>query len=125
MKIEFNDQGNIYQAEAQIIRGQLWVHFQGKTFLYESESQRKRQKKSSGHGDGSVLAPMPGKITKILKTLHAEVQSGDPILVMEAMKMEYTLKANSSGRLVSLDCKVGDQVTLGKVLAKVEVEKKL
>lgn len=125
MKVEFKDQEKTYLAEAQLIKGQLWVHFKGKTFLYESEQQKKRKKKTKGGGDGIILAPMPGKITKMFRSKDVEVKPGDAILVMEAMKMEYTLKADIAGKLIAIDCTVGEQVALGKQLAQIQAEKKL
>jgi 3-methylcrotonyl-CoA carboxylase alpha subunit len=62
-------------------------------------------------------APMPGAVTRILVEPGSSVTKGDPVLVIEAMKMEHTLRAPVSGRLVSLACTVGgfveDGLTLG------------
>jgi acetyl/propionyl-CoA carboxylase alpha subunit len=105
---------------SQLVNGKLWVHFKGKTFVFESK--KKSWGKASGGGSkaGSLIAPMPGKITKILKSVNEKVSAGDVVLVMEAMKMEYTLKADLDGSLQALNCKVGDQVSLGKILAEIK-----
>ena len=66
---------------------------------------------------------MPGKVTKILKTSGDSVRRGDVILVMEAMKMEYTLKAESDSKISSIACAVGEQVTLGQTLVTFESTK--
>ena len=63
---------------------------------------------------------MPGKITKILKVQGEIVAAGDVILVMEAMKMEYTLKAERAGVVSGLTCSLGEQVSLGKKLAHID-----
>jgi len=104
---------------AQMIKGQLWVHFEGRTFIYESPSQKKFGKGASKGKSGEIPAPMPGKITKILKQIGDSVEAGDVVLVMEAMKMEYTLKADIAGKIETLSCKDGDQVALGKLLVKI------
>src|SRR4051812_35514299 len=102
---------------AQLVKGQLWVHFEGRTFIYESPSQKKFGKKGAGKAkSGEILAPMPGKVTKLLKQVGDSIDAGDVVLVMEAMKMEYTLKADVAGKIETLACKVGDQVALGKLL---------
>lgn len=102
---------------AQMLRGQLWVHFQGRTFVYENPREKKFGKKGAGKAHSNeISAPMPGKITKILKGAGQPVQAGEAVLVMEAMKMEYTLKANVSGVIDSVTCGTGDQVALGKIL---------
>ena len=59
---------------------------------------------------------MPGKITKVFKQMGDQVKAGDAMIVMEAMKMEYTLKADVDGSIQKIDCQVGDQVALGKIL---------
>lgn len=109
---------------AQLVKGQLWIHFEGRTFVYESPSQKKFGKKGSGKAlSGEILAPMPGKVTKLSKKVGDVVNSGDVVLVMEAMKMEYTLKADISGEIESLYCQTGDQVALGKLLVKIHEPK--
>ncbi|MFN7453820.1 MAG: acetyl-CoA carboxylase biotin carboxyl carrier protein subunit [Pseudobdellovibrionaceae bacterium] len=106
-------------GEAEFVNGKLWIHLNGRTFCVETEEKSSRAQSKKGKNLG-VVAPMPGKVTKILKSVGDSVATGDPILVMEAMKMEYTLKSDKDGQLKELFCKVGDQVPLGKLLAKVE-----
>lgn len=109
--------GRQVQIHAQRVKGQLWVHFDGQTFVQANENETQRRKKSGAGGNASeVAAPMPGKVTKVLKNVGDPVKKGDAVLVMEAMKMEYTLKADAEGQVKTVQCKVGEQVTLGKVL---------
>ncbi|MGZ5279078.1 MAG: acetyl-CoA carboxylase biotin carboxyl carrier protein subunit [Pseudobdellovibrionaceae bacterium] len=106
---------------AQMVKGQLWVHFDGRTFIYENPAQKKFGSKGAGKAkSGDLLSPMPGKVTKLLKKAGDKVAVGEVVLVMEAMKMEYTLKADVAGEITDLACKVGDQVALGKLLAKIK-----
>jgi 3-methylcrotonyl-CoA carboxylase alpha subunit len=60
---------------------------------------------------------MPGTVTRILATAGAQVARGAPLLVLEAMKMEHTLRAPADGRLEALRCAVGDVVQEGAELA--------
>ncbi|MCE3010473.1 MAG: acetyl-CoA carboxylase biotin carboxyl carrier protein subunit [Proteobacteria bacterium] len=106
-------------GEAEFVNGKLWIHLNGRTICIDTEEKASRSKGKKGKNLG-VVAPMPGKVTKILKSVEDSVLTGDPVLVMEAMKMEYTLKSDKDGQLKELFCKVGDQVPLGKLLAKVE-----
>ncbi|GIK48341.1 MAG: 3-methylcrotonyl-CoA carboxylase subunit alpha [Alphaproteobacteria bacterium] len=71
-------------------------------------------------GDGAILSPMPGKIVSVAAKAGAKLKKGDPILVLEAMKMEHTLTAPFDGALVELNAKVGAQVSEGVVLARLE-----
>jgi 3-methylcrotonyl-CoA carboxylase alpha subunit len=67
-----------------------------------------------------LLAPMPGTIIALGVTAGADVEKGAPLLVMEAMKMEHTLRAPGPGRVLEFHCKVGDQVREGAELLNFE-----
>ena len=69
-----------------------------------------------GAGDeveGGLKAPMPGKVIALVAAPGAEVKKGDPLLVLEAMKMEHTISAPRDGRVRAFRCAPGDQVTDG------------
>jgi 3-methylcrotonyl-CoA carboxylase alpha subunit len=67
-----------------------------------------------------IVAPMPGTVTRILAEAGTDVQRGAPLIVLEAMKMEHTLRAPADGRLQALRCAVGDVVQEGAELAEFE-----
>ncbi|MEZ4360720.1 MAG: biotin carboxylase N-terminal domain-containing protein [Kofleriaceae bacterium] len=67
--------------------------------------------------DGSVLAPMPGRVVRVLVAVGDAVEAGQPIVILEAMKMEHTLRVAQAGAVSSLDVAVGDQVTADQLLA--------
>ncbi len=69
-------------------------------------------------GDGILLAPMPGKIVACPVKLGDTVLKGDPIITLEAMKMEHVLAAPFDGVVESLSASLGDQVVEGLVLAR-------
>ena len=71
---------------------------------------------------GSLLAPMPGLVLRVLAEPGAVVTAGQPILVLEAMKMEQTVSAPADGVLAELRAKAGEQVSTGQVLAVLETE---
>jgi len=64
-----------------------------------------------------IVAPMPGTVTRILAEPGTDLPRGAPLLVLEAMKMEHTLRAPGDGRLNALKCAVGDFVQEGTELA--------
>ncbi|RIK12919.1 MAG: acetyl/propionyl-CoA carboxylase subunit alpha [Acidobacteria bacterium] len=66
---------------------------------------------------GSLLAPMPGSVIRIGATVGDAVDAGQPVLWLEAMKMEHIVKAPAAGVLTELPVAVGTQVELGAVLA--------
>jgi propionyl-CoA carboxylase alpha chain len=69
---------------------------------------------------GSLLAPMPGLVLRVLAEVGAVVTAGQPLLVLEAMKMEQTVSAPAHGVVAELRAKAGEQVTTGQVLAVLE-----
>jgi len=74
-----------------------------------------------GGVEGSLAAPMPGKVIALLAAPGATVAKGTPLVVLEAMKMEHTLVAPADGTLKSFCYAVGEQVTDGAELAEFDV----
>lgn len=71
-------------------------------------------------GDGRVKAPMDGSIIDVRVAEGDRVAAGDVLVVMEAMKMEHSLKAASGGIVSSVSATIGDQVKSKQILAVVE-----
>jgi len=71
-------------------------------------------------GDDRIVAPLPGTVVALLADIGASLDKGAPILTLEVMKMEHTLRAPFSGVLKAIKCKVGDIVGEGTELAEVE-----
>jgi acetyl/propionyl-CoA carboxylase alpha subunit len=69
---------------------------------------------------GGCQASMPGRILKVLVAEGAEVAKGDPLVVMEAMKMEHQISAPTAGRVAEVRVAEGDQVNAGDILVVVE-----
>ena len=71
---------------------------------------------------GSLLAPMPGTVVAVKVEPGTPVAAGDPVLVLEAMKMQHTVTAPHDGTVTDLRVAPGQQVAAGEVLAVVEEE---
>jgi acyl-CoA carboxylase subunit alpha len=69
---------------------------------------------------GSLLAPMPGAVVRIEVIEGARVTAGAPIVVLEAMKMEHTVRTPTDGVVAAISVIAGDQVESGQVLAVVQ-----
>ena len=71
-------------------------------------------------GDGRVKAPIPGQITQVLVSIDEEVASGQPLLILEAMKMENEIRAPRPGRVKLLNAAPGRRVALNELLVEIE-----
>lgn len=101
----------------------LWVKSGDQTWSYDIidlSSEGQRRKKSNTATPDVIVAPMPGKITKVFVKEGDSVTVGQALLVMEAMKMEYTLKSDLETTVESVSAKVNDQVQVGAVLVKLK-----
>ena len=74
-------------------------------------------KASAGAGSIQVKAGAAGKVFKIEASVGQSVKSGDPVVIIEAMKMEIPVVAPEDGTVASIDVAVGDPVEAGAVLA--------
>jgi acetyl/propionyl-CoA carboxylase alpha subunit len=70
-------------------------------------------------GDGRVKAPIPGLITRIFVEAEDHVELGQPLLVLEAMKMENEVRAPCTGKVGRVDVRPGQDVTLHQILAEI------
>lgn len=77
---------------------------------------------AGAHADGTVqiVAPMPGKVVRILAEEGASVEAGDGIIIVEAMKMQNELKSPKAGKVSGIKTSAGSTVNAGDVLAVVE-----
>ncbi len=71
-------------------------------------------------GEDKIVAPLPGTVVALLAEEGAHLEKGAPILTLEVMKMEQTLRAPFAGVLKVIKCKVGDIVGEGVELAEIE-----
>ncbi|MGV1819217.1 acetyl/propionyl/methylcrotonyl-CoA carboxylase subunit alpha [Agrobacterium sp. CG160-95] len=71
---------------------------------------------------GGLEAPMPGVIRAILSQQGAAVEAGDALVVMEAMKMEHTIRAPAKGTVTAINCAEGNMVEAGAMLVDFEPE---
>ena len=74
-------------------------------------------KASAGAGSIKVEAGAAGKVLKAVKNVGDAVKKGDPVVVIESMKMEINCVAPQDGTVASIDCNAGDSVDAGAVLA--------
>ncbi|MFZ4715144.1 MAG: biotin/lipoyl-containing protein [Bacteriovoracaceae bacterium] len=117
-------------AEDQIVLSLNQLNFKGEVANLGSVTQvfagdleamlevPKSKSKSLDHGIGPI-SPMPGKVFKVLVKNGDRVKKGDALMILEAMKMEHTIKANVEGEVKKVFFKEGEMVTGGVTLVEI------
>lgn len=116
MHLKIKHQGKDRHVWVEKVNQKFWFHLDGETHVIDPVKSQNRRNKGPGSSSDQVLAPMPGKITKMMVQLNESVSKGQVVLVMEAMKMEYTLKAEIDGVVSEISCELNEQIPVGKKL---------
>jgi biotin carboxyl carrier protein len=77
-------------------------------------------RKTISAGSGAIKAPMPGKILELLVAVNDEIKPGDPVVILEAMKMENELKSPESGVVSKIHIQEGDSVEKNQPILEIE-----
>jgi biotin carboxyl carrier protein len=72
------------------------------------------------HGEQTVVAPMPGRVVRVLVSAGDEVELRQPVIVVEAMKMENELRSPKAGRVKDVAVAAGASVEAGRVLVVID-----
>jgi biotin carboxyl carrier protein len=119
--------GRVYDCRVGLSQQQpekTEVHVRAQLYsIAVTDPRRLRAAESAAaHADGSVqiIAQMPGKIVRVQVEVGSQVEAGDGVLVVEAMKMQNEMKSPKAGRVALLNAKAGETVNAGAVLAVIE-----
>ena len=107
-----NSKGESSFAHSAKVGDTWWVHYNGHIFCLEKTEPGSQDNDS----EGGMIAPMPGKILEVKVEVGQSVESGELLLVMEAMKMEHRIIAAKAGVVSLVNFSVGDQVQQGDIL---------
>ncbi len=123
--VRLDDRAASHQARcvATPAGGELFVHVAGSVFravVNGGPARFERGGGSASDGEERILAPMPGKVVRVLVEPGAQVEARQPIVVVEAMKMENELGATRAGTVKELAVTEGASVEAGRLLAIVE-----
>lgn len=80
------------------------------------DAQAQRPRHTTQPSGGSLTATMPGQVRALLVAVGDVVTSGDPLIILEAMKMEIRINAPTTGTVAQINCAVGDVVARGQLL---------
>jgi 3-methylcrotonyl-CoA carboxylase alpha subunit len=104
----------------------LWLAGAGGTHTWQRLDRWQRALAGQAAGDArhgnQLRAPMPGMVTAVKTSVGAQVREGDPLVLMEAMKMVHTLSAPVDGRVAEVRCRAGDAARGGDVLLVIEAD---
>ena len=103
--------------------GEVMVSFDGRTVTVALNGRRTRAASDAGrhaHGDVTLVAPMPGRVVRVLVGAGDEVAARQGVVVVEAMKMENELQAPRAGRVKEISVGPGMSVDAGRILAVIE-----
>ena len=126
--------GNKYEVAIEdIVENTATVIVNGEEYQVEMESEPIEEKKavvhkpvaiekpaSAGNTNNAVKAPLPGLITDVCVKVGDEVKEGDPVVVLEAMKMANNVEAENGGKITAVCVQPGQTVMEGDVLVVIE-----
>ena len=100
--------------------GALWLGRDGRTWtVHEKAAAATGKQTVTGVGDGVVRSPMPGTVQTVSVTDGEQVKAGQPLLTIEAMKMEHTVTAPFDGVVSGLSVRPGQRVPMDEPLASI------
>ena len=101
--------------ESGVNKRSLW--FDGHTWeVMKVDPRRRGQQRSVQQESGALTASMPGQVREVLVAEGQAVRRGDPLVILEAMKMEMRISATEDGVVMALNCAAGDVVERGQTL---------
>jgi biotin carboxyl carrier protein len=112
-----------YEARVSCDAGRMTIRIAGRSYeasVADPRAWRQPSGVPSAQGRESVTAPMPGRVVRVLVAEGDRVESGQGLVVVEAMKMQNEIQAPKAGRVVALPVETGAAVAAGDVLAAVE-----
>jgi biotin carboxyl carrier protein len=103
--------------------GEMLIRLEGRTARATLNGRRPRagfDASARAHGEQKVVAPMPGRVVRVLVAAGDTVAARDAVVVVEAMKMENELRALKAGRVKTVAVEAGASVEAGRVLVVIE-----
>jgi len=112
--------GQQHIAYAVAARDAVWVFLDGRTYLVESSRSAGVGRRQHHNDQDALASPMPATVERITVEPGQSVAAGDALIVLEAMKMELTIKAPRDGRIKAIACRPGELIQPGVPLIELE-----
>ena len=114
-RLKLSGDGGITVAEVTPAGNRRFVRLGTLEFVLDRDASGRRRAAGGHHGSG-LEAPMPGVITKVMVVVGDDVTKGQPLLALEAMKMEHVIRAPRAGHVKSVSASPGQLVAAGAAL---------
>jgi geranyl-CoA carboxylase alpha subunit len=117
--IRFRSDGMMESARFLRDRDRLYILHRGATMAVRDLSLAAPASAAAAGGDGKVRAAMNGRVVAVLVRPGEQVAAGQPVMTLEAMKMEHVHTAGVAGTVSSIDVAEGEQVTTGRIVVEI------
>jgi acetyl-CoA/propionyl-CoA carboxylase biotin carboxyl carrier protein len=97
-----------------------WVGAGGQAWVFEEPDPSAARRSQLTARSATAISPMPGTVVAVAASSGEQVTAGQPLVIVEAMKMEHTVRAVADGVVTEILVGVGDRVALNQLLAVVE-----
>ena len=118
INVQFEDSNSICYTEKNL--DEIYVFANGKNYFFKHQKVRFDSVEQEDVSEDRVLSPITGKLLDNKVSKGSKVSKGDVVLVLEAMKMEHSIKASEDGVISDIFIKENDQVENGAVLMVVD-----
>ena len=117
-RLRISHERGVVLAEVTRSERQRFVRLGRADFVLEKAEVARASR--SGAGEGRLESPMPGVVSKVLVEEGDEVRKGQPLLAVEAMKMEHLIRAPREGRVTRIHARAGEMVNGGVPLVELD-----
>lgn len=98
------------------------IHYQSKEFEIEKASHYSKENSTSSL-QNSLASPLPGRVISIEVSEGETILKGETVAIIEAMKMEHRIIANTSGRILKINTKVGESISEGFIIGEIDEQR--
>lgn len=117
-RLRIEDANGVHLAQVTGAGERRFVRFDLLDFVLDRERAAGRRGGAGRGEDHGLEAPMPGVVTRVMVKAGDEVKKGQPLLALEAMKMEHLIRAPRDGKVASISAKTGEMVAGGAALVR-------